>query len=108
MKERFINVTVTVVVSVLLVVVGYYFGYKNAVAQKGIESSGEKVKSSSESSIEVESLKKDLKVYYFEVGEERSCPKGFPVKGKFESDINLYYTKENQFYERVKPHVCFS
>lgn len=46
-------------------------------------------------------------VYFFKIGENRICPKEYPVKAKFGTDAAVYYLKTNKVYDRVKPELCF-
>jgi hypothetical protein len=92
--------------------VGFYFGYKNKEARESQNSLLVSNKPST-ASLETEKLitAGDLKdipeVYWIRSGEEPVCPQSHPIKGKFDSAVNLYYTKENKFYDRVKPNLCF-
>ena len=47
-------------------------------------------------------------VYWLPVNQPPVCPETHPLKGKFDSSVNVYYTPENKSYDRVKPHLCLS
>ena len=47
-------------------------------------------------------------VYWLPVNQPPVCPETHPLKGKFDSAVNVYYTPDNKSYDRVKPHLCLS
>lgn len=107
---------------VIFIGVGFYFGYKNAEAtftnpdfiaeyQSTLSSSDSKKSSSSSNSLEIvipEDKELESNVVWIQINEEPICPPTHPIKGKFNNSANVYYTKENNFYNRVIPHICFA
>ena len=47
-------------------------------------------------------------VYWVKPGQEPICPQTHSVKGKFDSNINIFYTQSNKNYFRIRPDICFS
>jgi hypothetical protein len=47
-------------------------------------------------------------IYWIDFTKEADCPLTHPVKGKFNSDANVFYTPDNKFYNRVSPDICFT
>lgn len=109
---------------VIFIGVGFYFGYKNAEAtftdsdfiaeyQESLAQDSSKNTSSKDSddSLEViipEDKELESNVVWMQINEEPICPPTHPIKGKFDNAANVYYTKENNFYNRVIPHICFA
>lgn len=95
-----------------LIVVGFYFGYKNAEAKLQFTTTPEdiaivanNIQDSATGNIQTESIPG---VYWVKVGEEPICPREYPLKGKFDGTVNIFYAPSNKFYDRVKPQVCFA
>jgi hypothetical protein len=47
-------------------------------------------------------------VYWVAYDEEPECPITHPIKGKVNSDVNVFYAPDNNSYNRVKPDLCFT
>ena len=47
-------------------------------------------------------------VYWIPIGEAPICPETHPIKGKLGSDAPVFYTKANDWYDRIKPQLCFA
>lgn len=93
---------------------GFYLGYKNKEAK--VQTPGISIDINSSSNpphnqpvAEPQNgLTQQNSVYWIKVGTEPICPPEFPIKGKFDtSTAKFYYTKENKFYDRVRPDICF-
>jgi hypothetical protein len=104
---------------VIFISVGFYFGYKNAEATftdpEFIANSlkeSEIIPNLEQNNLTNIPLEEDdetkKNVLWVKINEEPTCPPTHPIKGKFTNSANVYYTKENNFYNRVVPHICFS
>ena len=93
---------------------GFYFGYKKAEVDasggvSGIENIAKQVEADiSDNNGEAIDFKEIEAVYWIPVGSEPNCPVNYPIKAKLGSEVNVFYTKENKFYDRVKPSLCFA
>ena len=47
-------------------------------------------------------------VHWIGVGNSPECPETHPIKGKLGSDAPVFYTKDNDWYDRIKPQLCFA
>jgi len=120
-----------ITIALLISGFGFYFGFKNAEAEAIADSNLETSLTNSEtnsiqnaeerlSTIDPESTQpnqaqdginqaiSDSEIFWILPNQEPICPDDYPIKGKFTGDINKFYTKENTFYGRVKPHLCFA
>lgn len=97
---------------------GYYFGGKVATAkqveQLSYEESIQKialegvVQDSLGNNIPVTAAEPVLGVHWLPLNEAPVCPETHPLKGKFDSSVNVYYAPDHKSYARVKPHLCLS
>jgi hypothetical protein len=106
-------------VCVLLFGGGFYFGAKSSkVKLKEELSKQEKIQSLaiSESSLEKSNIKVEASsvgepvagAYWIKVGQAPICPETHPIKGKFDSKVNIYYTPDYPKYDKIKPEICLS
>jgi hypothetical protein len=113
-KEAVLNFGLSVLLGLTIFSAGFYFGYRNNRTDQKQEIASQNVAGviesqgleSSENSQNFES-KKIEGVFWIKAGEKPVCPDIFPIKGKFDSPVNIFYSKENKFYDRVVPHICF-
>ncbi len=100
------------ILAIVVFAVGFYFGTE--YNQNSDEGKGQTVGSENFDMVAGTIEKKEIialeveGVYWIKAGEEPICPEDHPIKGKFDPTANVFYTKENKFYSRVKPHVCFA
>ena len=102
--------------TVTFILVGFYFGYKNAEAKftnpELISNNKLNTTDSSSTNLAVIDPENDIEintnVVWIKINQEPTCPPTHPIKGKFTNSANIYYTKDNNFYNRVVPHICFS
>jgi hypothetical protein len=89
--------------------VGFFFGQKVKAQQNLNTSTKDDIANIAKiAKEEVKYIETPIpEVYFFKIGEDRICPKGFQVKGKFGTDAPVYYLKTNKSYDRVKPELCF-
>jgi hypothetical protein len=92
-------------------IIGYiifHFGYKAGEFQ-GLAKSKE---ISTVSEKKIEEVKKYIPqevpgIHFFKVNENKECPVGYEIKGRFTTDLGYFYTKDNKFYDRISPDICF-
>ena len=111
MRQNLWAVIALVAVCLLSVGIGFFFGRKSAeVGRLQVTSSQaelDKIANSKQTEENTETVIVELpEVYFFELEQARECPFEYPVKAKFGSDAPIFYTTENQFYDRVVPHLC--
>jgi hypothetical protein len=101
----YLGITLLVVV---VFAIGFYYGFRYHEANaETVDFAG--VQSAAESIEHVEVTAKEVDgVHWIKAGSDPNCPDDHPIKGKFDSNVCFFYTKENQFYNRVKAHVCFA
>lgn len=95
----------------LMFVSGFYFGYKYLEGQNGEKfvAGVSDIQESAQAIEKVEIVTKELDgVIWIKAGEEPICPQDHPIKGKYDGTTGFYYTKSNDFYDRVKAVVCFA
>lgn len=109
-KNDLLNYLGITFVSVLIFVSGFYFGFKYSEGQdEGFTATTSDIKGVAEQVENVEVITKELEgVYWIKAGEDPTCPKDYPIKGKYDGTVGFFYTKENQFYNRVKAALCFA
>jgi hypothetical protein len=82
---------------------GFYIGFKVKPSEGTAQS--EQITESTKVKIVEKSLPE---VYFFKTEEKRECPADYTIKAKFGTDLPVFYTTENKFYDRVKPELCFT
>jgi hypothetical protein len=110
--NEWLNYIGLLILAIVVFAVGFYFGteYTSDSQQKNnhtinsddFDRAAETIEKKEVVALEVEG------VYWIKAGEEPICPEDHPIKGKFDPTANVFYTKENKSYNRVKPHVCFA
>ncbi len=110
--KSIVNYLGYLVLVVILVGSGFYFGYKNAEASlktdstsKNVSNALAKINSSQKSEVKILEVEG---AFWLKNGQDPICPATHPVKGKFDSKANVYYLPENKFYNRSSPDICFA
>ncbi|MEM1312604.1 MAG: hypothetical protein AAGF07_04030 [Patescibacteria group bacterium] len=106
---RLINIIGTVSLIVIIFVVGFYFGYKNATASQA-NLNGIPVTTASDTPNNKQEIKalEVLGVQWIKIGQEPVCESNYPIKGTFADNFGNYYTPENSRYKRIKADICFA
>ncbi len=91
---------------------GFYFGYKSSSSkQSGITATTDEIRAIADKVDNQEVTKVNVLdtpgVFWIKVGEPPICPQTHPIKGKFDSSVNIYYLQDHQSYDNVKAHICF-
>ena len=110
-----IIILLIIVLSVLMIIVGFYFGFRyNQSSFESQESSSfqnstqdSQGDSGSNLAIDAVDFKKIEEVFWIKLAQEPVCPQTHPIKGKFGSDVNVFYLPDHKSYNRVKPQICF-
>jgi uncharacterized protein YxeA len=123
-----------IVISVMLLIVGGFFGYKirdgqilkdqkesvvqeNRSGSKNDNQNQQSRLSDTQESDQANSKNTTQKaindqissqIFWIKPNNPPVCPETHPIKGKVDGNSGLFYTKENKFYARVVPIVCFS
>jgi hypothetical protein len=85
---------------------GYYFGFKTSANNKASVPREISIQSSS---VQINIISKEvIGVQWIKPNQEPKCDKDHKVKGKFNQQINYYYSPEYKNYERITPEICFS
>jgi hypothetical protein len=94
---------------------GFYFGGKTTAATMTKELQTNQDISSFAQNVTaepvVEATSKGLEVSgvsWIRVGQAPVCPETHPIKGKFDTNVNVYYLQDHKSYEKVKAEICFS
>ncbi len=115
--QEWLHTAGLVLVGVVIFVGGFYFGGKSAQAtiekdreyDSSIASFAREVSLDSEittpPAVNVLSLEG---VHWIKVGEPPVCPETHPLKGKFDSNVNVYYREDYPQFDNVKPHICLA
>jgi hypothetical protein len=107
----FVNFISYILFILLFTSIGFYFGYKNAQASildsSSMTSPSSNSENSSDTVLTLDDTETNSNVFWIKINEEPKCPPSHPIKGKFTGSANVFYTKENKFYNRVTPHICF-
>ena len=112
LKNKWINYIGVVFLVIIIFVIGFYFGYKNAKSSASTNqtSSGSFTPISTAESkpqTEIKAVNVDG-VMWIKAGQDPICPSDHPVKGTFSDNFGNYYTKDNNRYDRIKPDICFA
>jgi len=117
-----------VLISAMLLIVGGFFGYKirDGQIQKettqntqqtdkkaDTQSQNQQVSDSdrstkSKTAIQDTSSENQNQIFWIKPNNPPNCPETHPIKGKVDGSSGLFYTKENKFYTRVVPIICFA
>ncbi len=110
LSKELINTLGLVFICLFIFAGGFYFGYQYSTSQNsGFVATPEDIQNSVDSLEREEIVALEVEgVHWIKAGEEPICPQEYPIKGKLDTSVNVYYTKDNKFYNRVKPHLCFA
>lgn len=89
---------------------GFFFGAKSKVSETKTfaATTQDLAKIAETKQEEIKIIEKEIpEVYFIKTGDERQCPKDYPIKGKFDT-VPIFYTTQNKTYNRVNPHLCFA
>ena len=113
--NEILNTLGILLLGVILFGGGFYFGGKTTSASLNKELKSDQTISSFTDSITtepvVEAISKGQEVpgvYWIKVGQAPICPETHPLKGKFDSNVNVYYLPDYPQYDRVKAEICLS
>ncbi len=107
-SKKWINYIGIALLVVVVFIIGFYYGFRyhesnnSSVDLTSIQGAAETIEQVEVTTKEVEGVR------WIKSGEDPTCPADHPIKGKFDSGVCFYYNKDNQFYNRVKAHVCFA
>lgn len=99
---------------------GFYLGTKYVAYKKAEDSTDQIIQqalenvnsSSSSSSSPVNAINlattSNPDIFWIKTGTKPECPQTHPVKGKFDSNANVFYLPDNKSYNRVRPDICFA
>jgi hypothetical protein len=107
-SKKWLNYLGILLLVVLVFGIGFYYGFRYREANSQ-EADFSDVQGAAESIEHIEVKAKEVDgVYWIKAGQDPNCPADHPIKGKFDSGVCFFYNKDNQFYNRVKAHVCFA
>ena len=97
----------------LIFITGFYFGRKQVLANQDLSYSqildSEALQNTSDLTQKTNIITKEVEgVHWIKAGNEPYCPEDYPIKGKFDKNVNVFYTQDNKYYKRVVAHVCFA
>jgi hypothetical protein len=108
LKNKWINYAGVAFLVIVIFIIGFYFGYKNAKSnQTGTTIINTSDNSAATVSTQIQALQVDG-VMWIKAGQDPVCPQSHPVKGTFSDNFGNYYTKDNTRYDRIKPDICFA
>jgi hypothetical protein len=109
-KEDFFGLLGLITFGIIILGIGFYFGYKvsnNSKNQDLITLQAQQIEK--EVKQPVEYITKEVpEVYFVAGGGEPNCPESHPIKGKFSSTGNIFYTEDHKSYKRVIAEICFN
>lgn len=107
-NKKWLNYLGVTLLAIIVFVTGFYYGFRYHEANTNPVNLSE-VKGVADAITNTEIVTKEIPgVYWIKPGQDPNCPQDYPIKGKFDSNVCFFYTKENQSYSRVKAHVCFA
>ena len=100
------NILEILIPSLICLSLGFFIGQKTTKVESSPETS--KASDHTQSQVETKIIVKELpEVHFFKAEAGRICPENYTIKAKFGTDLPIFYTSENKFYDRVKPELCF-
>jgi hypothetical protein len=109
-NNKWLNIIGLVSVIIIIFIIGFYFGYKNAKASepdltKTVVTSASN--NLAQPSTELKAIPVDG-VFWIKTGQEPVCDKNHPIKGTFADNFGNFYTPDNSRYDRIKADICFA
>jgi hypothetical protein len=109
-SNKWLNIVGLVSVTVVIFIIGFYFGYKNAKANEANITKPVVTTATNDSNNQLTELKAIQVdgVYWIKTGQDPVCDKNHPIKGTFADNFGNFYTPDNSRYERIKADICFA